>query len=134
MREKLETLSLVQLRELGKSQGLKVSGLRKAQIIDLLCEIADRGKEASEPSSPAAGSEASSEHQGSRAAAQRTAERPERVERTESARPMQQPYIGGRSYGYEPASDYRHDSIQESRQPYDYQLVSLASNFMIFSI
>ena len=67
MREKLETLSLVQLRELGKSQGLKVSGLRKAQIIDLLCEIADRGKEASEPSSPAssaAGSEASSEHQG----------------------------------------------------------------------
>ena len=42
MREKLETLSLVQLRELGKSQGLKVSGLRKAQIIDLLCEIADR--------------------------------------------------------------------------------------------
>ena len=124
MREKLETLSLVQLRELGKSQGLKVSGLRKAQIIDLLCEIADRGKEASEPSSPAssaAGSEASSEHQGNRAAAQRTAERPERVERTESARPMQQPYIGGRSYGYEPASDYRHDSIQESRQSYDYQ-------------
>ena len=42
MREKLETLSLVQLRELCKAQGIKVSGLRKAQLIDLLCEIADK--------------------------------------------------------------------------------------------
>ncbi len=45
MREKLETLSLVQLRELGKAQGLKVSGLRKGQIIDMLCEIAERSGE-----------------------------------------------------------------------------------------
>ena len=44
MREKLQTLSLVQLKELAKSQGLKISGLRKAEIIDLLCELADRGQ------------------------------------------------------------------------------------------
>lgn len=54
MREKLETLSLIQLKELAKAQGIKVSGLRKAQLIDLLCEIAERdqqpGKKSEAPS------------------------------------------------------------------------------------
>ena len=45
MKEKLETLSLVQLKELCKAQGLKVSGLRKAQLIELLCDIADKEPE-----------------------------------------------------------------------------------------
>ena len=41
MREKLQTLPLVQLRELAKAQGLKgVTTLKKAEIIDRLCEIA----------------------------------------------------------------------------------------------
>ena len=41
MREKLQTLPLTQLRELGKAQGLKgVTTLKKAEIIDRLCEIA----------------------------------------------------------------------------------------------
>ena len=41
MREKLETLPLAQLRELAKGQGIKnVSGLRKAELIDRLCETA----------------------------------------------------------------------------------------------
>ena len=40
MREKLETLSLAQLKELAKSQGLKVSALKKAAVIDLLCQAA----------------------------------------------------------------------------------------------
>lgn len=39
MREKLETLSLTQLRELAKTQGLKVSGKKKAEIIDMLCAL-----------------------------------------------------------------------------------------------
>lgn len=43
MREKLETLPLVQLRELAKSQGIKnVSGLRKSELVDRLCEIAEK--------------------------------------------------------------------------------------------
>lgn len=41
MREKLQTLPLTQLRELAKAQGLKgVTALKKAEIIDRLCEIA----------------------------------------------------------------------------------------------
>ena len=41
MREKLQTLPLTQLRDLAKAQGLKgVTTLKKAEIIDRLCEIA----------------------------------------------------------------------------------------------
>ena len=41
MREKLQTLPLTQLRELAKAQGLKgVTTLKKAELIDRLCEIA----------------------------------------------------------------------------------------------
>lgn len=41
MREKLETLPLMQLRELAKSQGIKnITILRKAELIDKLCEVA----------------------------------------------------------------------------------------------
>ena len=41
MREKLQTLPLTQLRELAKAQGIKgVTTLKKAEIIDRLCEIA----------------------------------------------------------------------------------------------
>lgn len=42
MREKLETLSLVQLKELAKSQGLRASALKKSAVIDLLCEAAEK--------------------------------------------------------------------------------------------
>ena len=49
MREKLKTLPLVQLREMAKAQGLKgISTLKKAEIIDRLCELekpAGRGTE-----------------------------------------------------------------------------------------
>ena len=42
MREKLATLPLTQLKELAKSQGIKnISGLRKAELIDRLCETAE---------------------------------------------------------------------------------------------
>ena len=45
MREKLETLSLAQLREFGKAQGIKCSAMRKAELIDLLVEAAERKPE-----------------------------------------------------------------------------------------
>ncbi|MEY8339228.1 transcription termination factor Rho [Lachnospiraceae bacterium 62-35] len=46
MREKLETLPLTQLRELAKAQGLKgASGLRKAELIELLCTEAEKQEE-----------------------------------------------------------------------------------------
>lgn len=43
MREKLATLPLVQLRELAKGQGIKnISALRKFELIDALCEAAEK--------------------------------------------------------------------------------------------
>ena len=46
MREKLETLPLAQLKELAKSQGIKgVSALKKAEIIDALCDAAEKQQE-----------------------------------------------------------------------------------------
>lgn len=46
MREKLQTLPLAELKELAKSRGIKgISSLRKAEIIDLLCEEAEQNPE-----------------------------------------------------------------------------------------
>ena len=43
MREKLQTLPLLQLRELAKSQGIKnITVMRKADLIDKLCEVAEQ--------------------------------------------------------------------------------------------
>lgn len=43
MKEKLQTLPLAQLRELAKAQGLKgITTLRKAEIIDRLCALAEQ--------------------------------------------------------------------------------------------
>lgn len=50
MREKLATLPLAQLRELAKSQGIKnVSSLRKSELIDRLCEMAEKEKAGDAP-------------------------------------------------------------------------------------
>ena len=49
MREKLKTLPLSELKELAKAQGLKgVSGMRKADIIELLCRQEGSGETAPE--------------------------------------------------------------------------------------
>ena len=45
MRKKLETLSLAQLKEFAKAQNIKVTGLRKAEIIDVLVEAAEKKPE-----------------------------------------------------------------------------------------
>lgn len=47
MREKLQTLPLAELKELAKAQGIKgCSSMRKAEIIDLLCEKQEEASEA----------------------------------------------------------------------------------------
>ena len=46
MREKLQTLPLSELKEMAKSRGIKgISSLRKAEIIDLLCDEAEKKPE-----------------------------------------------------------------------------------------
>ena len=45
MREKLETRSLAELKEMAKNVGLKgISGLRKAELIDLLCDQEEKSQ------------------------------------------------------------------------------------------
>ena len=63
MREKLETLPLTQLRELARGQGIKnVSGLRKSELVDRLCEVAERENAAeAEKAENAAGTEKAEE-------------------------------------------------------------------------
>ena len=49
MREKYETLSAAVLRDLAKARGLKnISGLKKAELIDAMCEADEREKEQKE--------------------------------------------------------------------------------------
>ena len=58
MREKLETLPVTELREMAKSQGIKgTSGMRKAQLVEILCAQAEKGQKKEEASkSPEPGS------------------------------------------------------------------------------
>ena len=50
MREKLKTLPLATLRDMAKAQGVKgVSGYRKSELIDLLCEEAERMEQEKAP-------------------------------------------------------------------------------------
>ena len=56
MREKLETLPLAQLRELAKGQGIRnVSGLRKSELIERLCSLAEQEKQTAQENSESAG-------------------------------------------------------------------------------
>lgn len=58
MREKLETLSLAKLKEFAKEQGIKGFGaMRKAELIDILCEKAGGEEEKSAPAAVSAGDE-----------------------------------------------------------------------------
>ena len=80
MREKLATLPLTQLKELAKSQGIKnISGLRKAELIDRLCETAKaRAQEA-----PAEAASVSGNAGAESAETERPSAAPERTERQE---------------------------------------------------
>ena len=53
MREKLLTLPLAELRKIAKEQGLKaVSGYRKSELVDKLCELAGESVPKTEEASP----------------------------------------------------------------------------------
>ena len=101
MREKLETLSLMQLRDLAKSQGVKnITVLRKAELIDKLCELV--GEEA------APASEALEERN---EAAE--AERPASVTAAETPAAAQ---TSGTAQGTRPVSGYQKPAYQQGAQ------------------
>ena len=53
MREKLETLSVTQLRELAKGEGIKsVTTMKKSELVDVLCERADSFKSGAQKNQP----------------------------------------------------------------------------------
>lgn len=80
MREKLATLPLTQLKELAKSQGIKnISGLRKAELIDRLCETAKAWAQ----EAPAEAASVSGNAGAESAETERPSSAPERTERQE---------------------------------------------------
>ena len=86
MREKLETLSLVQLRELAKAQGLRVTGRRKSELVDLLCEAAEQQPENKprEAQEALPASESAPEHRRAGARSRSMGERPQRRTRPQA--------------------------------------------------
>ena len=114
MREKLGTLPLTQLRELAKSQGIKnVTVLRKAELIDKLCEVAGETQaQAEAPAAPAP--EVSTE----KAAAEQEAPAARPEGQTYSRPAGQQTYQAksyDRSQGYQPRSYDRTQSAGTSQ-------------------
>ena len=87
MREKLQTLPLSELKELAKSQGIKgISSMRKAEIIELLCQQA----EANPQVRPAGVKNAEPVAGESRASEARGAETRQEENRSAEARPSRQ--------------------------------------------
>lgn len=60
MREKYETLSLTSLKDIAKARGIKrVTGVKKAELIDILCELDEKDKASEAKKASAAKSETS---------------------------------------------------------------------------
>ena len=77
MREKLETLSMVQLREFAKAEGIKASGIRKNELIDLLVEAAEKKPENKPQEIHSQAAVSREEAEASRARAMENARRPQ---------------------------------------------------------
>ena len=98
MREKLETLPLMQLRELAKSQGIKnITILRKAELIDKLCEVAGG------TNAPAAEEVSVQEKEAADKPAEANTEKPAAEPEAQSARPAS----GYQKPAYQPGGQAR---------------------------
>ncbi len=112
MREKLETLPLTQLRELARGQGIRnVSGLRKSELVDRLCEVAERENAAEAEN--AAGTEKAektekTEPTGRQARAEK-GERKERAERSEQTDRQERGNVPAQNGSLSPTGDPRND-------------------------
>lgn len=110
MREKLQTFSLAELKEMAKSQGLKgISTLRKTEIIDLLCQAAEKEEQARETAARTEAPARESRPQ-EQSAVQEQGRSQEQIRSQEQSRPQEQ-HRTQENRGQE-------NRVQESRQEY----------------
>lgn len=129
MREKLQTLPLVQLRELAKAQGIKgVTALKKAELIERLCEAAgekspEKTAEPSEPREPEPAQEKSPAYDSQSEKGERSVKESESSSRQEERHP-QRTYVrndyrsdsrGGQGYRGNGNSGYRNQNASYGR-------------------
>ena len=129
MREKLQTLPLVQLRELAKAQGIKgVTALKKAELIERLCEAAgekspEKTAEPSEPREPEPAQEKSPAYDSQSEKGERSVKESESSSRQEERHP-QRTYVrndyrsdsrGGQGYRGNGSSGYRNQNVSYGR-------------------
>ena len=101
MREKLQTLPLTQLKEIAKSQGMKgVSGMKKSDLIDLLCQKAEESQGETGVTETPARTESQS-----RTESQHRTENQSRTENQPRSEGQMRPYNQYRQNNYQSRSD-----------------------------
>ena len=101
MREKLQTLPLTQLKEIAKSQGMKgVSGMKKSDLIDLLCQKAEESQGETGVTETPARTESQSRTEG-----QNRTENQSRTENQPRSEGQMRPYNQYRQNNYQSRND-----------------------------
>lgn len=123
MREKLQTFSLAELKEMAKSQGLKgISTLRKTEIIDLLCQAAEKEEQARETAArteaPARESRPQEQSAVQEQGRSQEQNRPQEQHRTQENRGQENRVQESRQE-YRPRQEGRPDQRRNTGRPYE---------------
>lgn len=123
MREKLQTFSLAELKEMAKSQGLKgISTLRKTEIIDLLCQAAEKEEQARETAArteaPARESRPQEQSAVQEQGRSQEQSRPQEQHRTQENRGQENRVQESRQE-YRPRQEGRPDQRRNTGRPYE---------------
>ncbi len=108
MREKYESLALVQLKELAKIRGIKgVSTMKKAEVVDAMLTEDEKDKAREETTKPAENAAKNPVEKPAENAARNPVEKPaeKTVEKAESVRTESHKTDGGRTEGTRPAAE-----------------------------
>ncbi len=108
MREKYESLALVQLKELAKIRGIKgVSTMKKAEVVDAMLTEDEKDKAREETTKPAENAAKNPVEKPAENAAKNPVEKPaeKTVEKAESVRTESHKTDGGRTEGTRPAAE-----------------------------
>lgn len=122
MVNKYSTLTLVQLREIVKAQGIKnTSIMRKAELVQILCDLeekANAAKAEDKTTGEAVPEDKTLENRSVRSAEERTRSDNGRQEQNWERRPRAERYSDGRNNGYR-SSDSRNSGQRSMRRRYD---------------